>query len=528
MEFLLLRPAHLAAANSRRAAIAAAAAAAAAASSRPSSLVSAQCATPATFVQRRAFRCTPSVRSAGSAGGKSEGRGREDEGIARPEADADTTEAAARPRHAQPQQSAQKHKQHKKRMRYRIAAAASGKASGVSLDRNVYPFLPQHHDAIGVQDITSDPVKRRRSRPDSGEDAFFVSKVGVGRGVDRARDDGDARREGYGSTVAATTADEGAITFGVADGVGGWANSGVDPADFSHALCTYMADSALHWREKPEKLTGRQLIQLGYEKSLNDKSLFAGGSTASLGVAWETGELELTNLGDSGSMIFRNAAIHHYSPPQTHDFNTPYQLTVMPPRARSQSAIFGGRPFDDLPNAADVTTWDLQHGDVLLLATDGVFDNLFRGELLRVVASRMFTAGAWEMDGEAGAKVATDLTKVTQPGGIDLSPFLQKEQEAQKQQVQQKQKAVGSQEEGERVENQDPLAGIEPMLRPSLQSLLALSVVVQAKVASLDMRRDGPFAKEAQRFRPAEHWSGGKVDDTTALIVVAVEEGSEL
>lgn len=239
-------------------------------------------------------------------------------------------------------------------------------------------------------------------------------------------------------------------------------------------------------------------------------------------------------------MLFRNGAIHHYSPPQTHDFNTPYQLTIMPPRARSQSAIFGGRPFDDLPNAADVTTWDMQHGDVLLLATDGVFDNLFRNDLLRVVASSMFTSGAWEMDGENGAKVARDLMGVTRPGGLDIVPFLRKEwksrQQKQKQNQDQDQDQSRSQSqprdksEGERkeIEAEDPLAGIEPLLKPSLQSILALSVVVQAKVASLNMKRDGPFAKEAQRFRPGEHWRGGKVDDTTALIVVAVEEGREL
>ncbi|KAI5285075.1 hypothetical protein KEM54_000849 [Ascosphaera aggregata] len=524
MEFLLLKPAHVAvvtaAKKHSRSAVSSAAAsvsvsastavaAAAAATSRPSSLVPAQCATHVPgvpFVQRRSFRSTPFIR-------REDGGGTAHHVI--------SGEVNVNP----PLETEQSSKRKPKRMRYRIAAAASGKTSGVSLDRNVYPFLPQYHDAIGIQRLSSDPAKRRSSRPDSGEDAFFVSKVGIGRAIANAngsQNDNHNEHEGSDADI------DHAIAFGVADGVGGWANSGVDPADFSHALCTYMADSAMEWKQRSshQRLSGRKLIQMAYDKSLRDKTIFAGGSTASIGLAWESGELELTNLGDSGSMLFRNAAIHHYSPPQTHDFNTPYQLTVMPPRVRSQTAIFGGRPFDDLPNAADVTTWEMQHGDVVLLATDGVFDNLFRSDLLRVVTSRMFTAGAWKMDDANGTQVADGLEKVTQPGGINIEALSRNT------------KHDGSSSSGEiRNDSADvsggaekdtnPFANLDPLMKPSLQSLLALSIVVQAKLASLNMRRDGPFAKEAQRYRPAERWRGGKIDDTTALVVIAVEEGKD-
>ncbi|KAI5285492.1 hypothetical protein KEM52_002418, partial [Ascosphaera acerosa] len=462
--------------------------------------------------QLRCFRSTPSNRFA-------------DDG---PTQGARTVQPIWRPSEAswtsqEPQQT-QGQLEQPRRVHYRIAAAASGKSSGVTLEGNVYPFLPDIHDAIGLQRITQDADERRQSRPDSGEDAFFVSRVGVG----GARNDAGTR-----STTCSRHREgdpDYALAFGVADGVGGWANSGVDPADFSHALCTHIAHAAMGWDPvgrrhsrtvtstdsgKPSPvISGRRLIQLGYERSLNDSSLLAGGSTASLGIAWGSGELELTNLGDSGSMLFRNAAIHHYSPPQTHDFNTPYQLTVMPPRARSQSTIFGGRPFDDLPNAADVTTWDMRHGDVLLLATDGVFDNLFRSDLLRIVTRRMFATGAWLMEsrdnGDEAATAAANLEALTRPGGIDLDALFE-----------------GDGDDAIKRQARQPAADLPPALRPSLQSLLALSVLVQAKLAGMDMRRDGPFAREAQRYMPAERWRGGKIDDTTALVVVAVEEGRE-
>lgn len=110
------------------------------------------------------------------------------------------------------------------------------------------------------------PFARRMSRFDSGEDAFFVSKV-----------------NGEPNTVA----------FGVADGVGGWSQSGVDPADFSHALCSNMAQAALDWNTKVEKLSPRALMQAGYERCLADQSIFAGGSTASIGIGHDDGRVEL-------------------------------------------------------------------------------------------------------------------------------------------------------------------------------------------------------------------------------------------
>lgn len=108
--------------------------------------------------------------------------------------------------------------------------------------------------------------QRKRSRPLSGEDAFFVSKVG---------DHSDV------------------VAFGVADGVGGWTDSGIDPADFSHGFCTYMAQTALNWDDPAEKLRPVVLMDAGYEKVLGDKSVIAGGSTASVGIGYKNGTVQL-------------------------------------------------------------------------------------------------------------------------------------------------------------------------------------------------------------------------------------------
>lgn len=58
----------------------------------------------------------------------------------------------------------------------------------------------------------------------------------------------------------------------------------------------------------------------------------------------------------------------------------------------------------------------------------------------------------------------------------------------------------------------------------TLQSLVAASISGEAKIASVDMRRDGPFAKEAQRYYPGDYYRGGKVDDICTIVVIAIDE----
>lgn len=306
-----------------------------------------------------------------------------------------------------------------------------------------------------------------------------------------------------GGPASADNAD--AVAFAVADGVGGWTESRVDPADFSHGLCGYMAETALAWDEPADKLRPKQLLQTGYDRVVDDPAIKAGGSTASVGVALPDGRVELANLGDSGSVLLRLAAVHHYSVPQTHGFNTPYQLSIIPPRMRAQASIFGGAFLEDFPRDAAVTNVQMQHGDVLLLATDGVFDNLNNQDILKLVTSRMILTGAWTAIPDQGVGVSDSLAALTVPGGI-AAAFPPPSSSA-------------SHSKEHPSESQSRL---ESTL--TLQSLLAASIAGEAKIASVDFRRDGPFAKEAQRYYPGDYYRGGKVDDICALVLVAVDE----
>jgi protein phosphatase PTC7 len=210
-------------------------------------------------------------------------------------------------------------------------------------------------------------------------------------------------------------------------------------------------------------------------------------------------------------MLLRLAAVHHYSAPQTHGFNTPYQLSIIPPKMRAQASIFGGSFLEDSPRDAAVTNLQMQHGDVLMLATDGVYDNLNNQDILKLVTSRMILTGAWTATPELGIKVSEDLGALTAPDGLaSLLPWPSSSSKS-------------SVADASTSGNVPPSSQI--LQHHTLQSLLASTVAGEAKRASMDSRRDGPFAKEAQRYYPGDWYRGGKVDDICVLIIVAVEEG---
>ena len=336
---------------------------------------------------------------------------------------------------------------------YHIAASFIAKDRPYDPSTHVFHFNPYNR----IQ-----PPRQRRpsSRPDSGHDAFFVSRIN----------------------------DSGSVAFGVADGVGGWVDSGVDPADFSHGFCDYMAVAAYeHDPANSPPLTARRLMQSGYDAVCHDRSLHAGGSTACVGIAAPDGTFDVANLGDSGFLQLRLNAVNAYSDPQTHAFNTPYQLSLIPPGVAARMAAFGGAQLSDLPRDADVTQHYVRHGDVLVFATDGVLDNLFNQDILRIASRVMASKGAWRSADNQGVSVAESLDALTRLRTRDAETSGKTE---------------------------------------TLQSLLATELVSAAKAASVNTKVDGPFAKEVQKYYPHEQWRGGKVDDICVIVAVVSEDSA--
>lgn len=352
-----------------------------------------------------------------------------------------------------------------KHFTYNVAASYIAKDRPYDPSTHVFHFNPYNR--------VQPPRKRsKRARPESGQDAFFVTRLN----------------------------DTGGVALGVADGVGGWMDSGVDPADFSHGFCDYMAEAAYQHSQAnnnnnndaaaaPTALTAKSLMQTGYEAICADPSVPAGGSTAIVSLFDPAGTFEVANLGDSGYIHLRLNAVHGCSQPQTHAFNTPFQLSVIPPAILRRMQAFGGAQLADLPRDADESVHALRHGDVLVFASDGVWDNLFNQDILRIVSSAMKGSGAWVNSDAGGIRVRPDLSAYTRP-------------------VESSSSSPDGHVDGDGV---------------SLQSLIATQITGAAKAASVNTKLDGPFAKEVKRYYPNETWRGGKVDDICVVAVVVSE-----
>jgi len=82
------------------------------------------------------------------------------------------------------------------------------------------------------------------------------------------------------------------VVFGIADGVGGWQDQGINPAMFSNGLCRYMAETTYR-PEREEDLRPSKILSKAYEQVQQDRIIVAGGSTASIAAVAPSGQMEV-------------------------------------------------------------------------------------------------------------------------------------------------------------------------------------------------------------------------------------------
>ena len=154
--------------------------------------------------------------------------------------------------------------------------------------------------------------------------------------------------------------------FGVADGVGGWIQQGVDSGAFARelmALCN--ANMETSSRHSP---SGCPLIDV-LGRALADTTA-RGTSTACIGEVVGN-SLRAANIGDSGFLVVRDGVVAFHSPAQQKRFNCPRQI----------GRASAGDPLE-MTQSFQV---DLVPGDVVVAGTDGLFDNLFDEEIAALV-----------------------------------------------------------------------------------------------------------------------------------------------
>lgn len=176
------------------------------------------------------------------------------------------------------------------------------------------------------------------------------------------------RARSYGDDAFFVVKHRAADVLGVADGVGGWRDYGVDPSRFAASLMHACERVVSEGRFQPDCPVG--ILMAAYRELHNHKQPLWGSSTACVVVLDRTSRrLFAANLGDSGFVVVRAGVVVHRSNEQQHYFNTPYQLAIAPPEAQNLA-------LSDSPDMADSSWFSVELGDVIVTATDGLFDNL--------------------------------------------------------------------------------------------------------------------------------------------------------
>lgn len=160
----------------------------------------------------------------------------------------------------------------------------------------------------------------------------------------------------------------------IADGVGGWRESGVDPSEFAWGIMSECKEQV----EQFGQTSPLEILKNGYSRLKELGYVKAGSSTVSL-VAVELGKAHICNLGDSGFRLFRDSKLAYKTVEQQYFFNAPYQLSILPEKEKREGSL------QTQPEAAFCDTIEIKDQDIFILATDGLYDNVDDDEIASVL-----------------------------------------------------------------------------------------------------------------------------------------------
>ena len=175
--------------------------------------------------------------------------------------------------------------------------------------------------------------------------------------------------------------------FGIADGVGGWKTVVHEGKQMDSGLVSRMImKESKNFLEREPSIHTSEVMKKVDEKvqAVSVEEIPGGASTCSLFnlQILESGYpiLHFANLGDSTFLIIRNGNIIHEEPEQKYLNMAPYQFAVIHPHIRAKY-----RMISTPASQANVGTFSCNSKDVIVLGTDGIWDNLTNAQLLDLV-----------------------------------------------------------------------------------------------------------------------------------------------
>jgi len=291
--------------------------------------------------------------------------------------------------------------------------------------------------------------------------------------------------------------------FGVADGVGSWREYGVDPRLFSHKLMEECENILLEACHRDKDLGGGKfrrvippadILAQAYERVKAENII--GSSTACVALFdCVRHQLHFSNLGDSGIIVLRHIdsdvagtlkrdritpraertsdlRVAFISQQQLFSFNHPYQLGWT-----GKELSEGDSTSFKAAHDSCTTSIHIRRGDIVIMATDGLFDNVDIDDVAKIALK-------WEQGVGLirGGDIAAREKRWASGNSLTL---------------------LSSQKVGD----------------------LAKELCEKARENSLDSMKDSPFAMLAKDNDIM--WSGGMPDDCTVIVAHVVGRTAE-
>jgi len=203
--------------------------------------------------------------------------------------------------------------------------------------------------------------------------------------------------------------------LGVCDGVGGWNAFGVNPAFIARQMCLNMHAFAKENSKMGLPHCPQVLMSRAYEKIKSNGEVEAGSTTCCI-LSLDTTDpsqplLRSANLGDSGYVVVRGGEVAFHSDFQRVEL-APMQLAIIPERFSSIGAI------QTDPAQADLKEHAVEGGDIIILASDGLWDNCSVADMT-VLVTEMDNRGASTAE-IAQVLVETALSFYVKPDDITV------------------------------------------------------------------------------------------------------------
>ncbi|CAI5714132.1 unnamed protein product [Hyaloperonospora brassicae] len=278
-------------------------------------------------------------------------------------------------------------------------------------------------------------VPHPQKKDTGGEDAFFLGAVPHEDAEDAvaALAPENERTHVDRSSPLATDRSQGpedVLAMGVADGVGSWFEKGVSARQYAEELMASARQAVRFSYARDRDINPSEVLHAAWSTVLQ-KQIIGSSTACILTLNPEQGELHAINLGDSGFLIIRDKAsdletarlrgtldgsltrkivnrehdltpagrrkgahVTYRSPQQLHYFNCPFQLgfagadlvsDVVDDLARGTHSPMREKPLFETPENGMRLRVPVLEGDLIVLATDGLFDNVDEEDLLDIV-----------------------------------------------------------------------------------------------------------------------------------------------